>query len=152
MRGVMVLGMQREGLDSEYTVTSSSSYSKSSEIKAGSSEVRGFPGIGFSSCTAPTFGRVQGISNGGTNRVSGMCQNGMCTGTIPSMSTKTREAEVRSTYSLEVRGMCEVEFSLSEESSRARQDMSRVRYSECRNIHDTGTYILNETKSGMHEE
>ena len=41
---------------------------------------------------------------------------------------------------------------LSEESSRARQDTSRVRYSECGNIHDTGTYILDETKSGMHEE
>ena len=43
-------------------------------------------------------------------------------------------------------------FSLSEELSRARLDTSRVRYSECGNIHDTGTYILDETKSGMHEE
>ena len=38
----MVLGMRREGLDSEYTVTSSLSYSKSSEIKARNSEVGGF--------------------------------------------------------------------------------------------------------------
>ena len=49
-------------------VTSSSSYSKSLEIKAGNSEVRRVPGNGFSSCTAPTFSRVQGISNGGRNR------------------------------------------------------------------------------------
>ena len=106
----MVLGMRREGLDSEYTVTSSSSYSNSSEIKAGSSEVWRFPGIGFSSCTAPTFGRVQGISNRGMDRVSGMRWNGMCTGTIPSTSTKTREVEIRSTYSSEVRRMREVGF------------------------------------------
>ena len=126
------------GLIGFQSVTSNSSYSKSSEIKAGSSEVWRFPGIGFSSCAAPTFGCIQGISNRGTNRVSGMCWNGMCTGTILSMSTKTREAEVRSTYSSEVRGMREVGFSLSEESSRTRQDTSRVRYSECRKIHDTG--------------
>ena len=49
-------------------VTSSSSYSKSSEIKAGNSEVRRVPGNGFSSCAVPTFSRVQGISNGGRNR------------------------------------------------------------------------------------
>ena len=46
-------------------VTSSSSYSNSLEVKARSLEVWRFPGIGFSSCTAPTFSRVQGISNGG---------------------------------------------------------------------------------------
>ena len=46
-------------------VTSSSSYSISSEVKAGSSEVRRFPGIGFSSCAVPTFSHVQGILNGG---------------------------------------------------------------------------------------
>ena len=62
-----VLGMRREGLDSEYTVMSSSGYSSSLEVKAGNSEVWRFPGIGFSSCAAPTFSRVQGISNGGTN-------------------------------------------------------------------------------------
>ena len=48
-------------------VTSSSSYSKSPEIKARSSEVRRVPGNGFSSCAAPTFSRVQGISDGGRN-------------------------------------------------------------------------------------
>ena len=63
--GVTVLGMRREGLDSEYTVTSSSSYSNSSEVKAGSVEVWRFPGIGFSLCAVPTFGCVQGILNGG---------------------------------------------------------------------------------------
>ena len=63
--GVTVLGMQREGLDSEYTVMSSSSYSNSSEVKARSVEVQRFPGIGFSSCAVPTFGCIQGISNGG---------------------------------------------------------------------------------------
>ena len=63
--GVMVLGMRCEGLDSEYTVTSSSIYSNSLEVKARSVEVRRFPGIGFSSCAAPTFGCIQGISNGG---------------------------------------------------------------------------------------
>ena len=52
----------------EPCVTSSSSYSKSLEIKAGNSEVRRVPGNGFSSCAAPTFSRVQGISNGGRNR------------------------------------------------------------------------------------
>ena len=57
--------MRREGLDSEYTVTSSSGYSNSSEVKARNSEVRRFPGIGFSSCAVPTFSHVQGILSGG---------------------------------------------------------------------------------------
>ena len=48
-------------------VMSSSGYSSSLEVKAGSSEVRRFAGIGFSSCAAPTFSRIQGILNGGTN-------------------------------------------------------------------------------------
>ena len=56
-------------------VTSSSSYSKSSGIKAGNSEVRRVPGNGFSSCAAPTFSCVQGILNGGRNRFP------ECTGT-----------------------------------------------------------------------
>ena len=59
VRGVAVLGMRREGLDSEYTVTSSSSYPNSSEVKARSSEVQRFPGIGFSLCAVPTFSRIQ---------------------------------------------------------------------------------------------
>ena len=87
--------MRREGLDSEYTVTSSSSYSNSSEVKAGSSEVQRFPGIGFSSCAAPTFSRVQGISNRGMNEFPECAGMEMCTGMIPSTNTKTREAEVR---------------------------------------------------------
>ena len=64
-RGVMVLGMRHEGFDSEYTVTSSSSYSNSLEIKVRNLEVWRFPGNGFSSCAAPTFSHVQGISYGG---------------------------------------------------------------------------------------
>ena len=63
----MVLGMRHEGLDSEYTVTSSSSYSSSSEVKSRNSEVQKVPGNGFSSCAAPTSSRIQGISNGGQN-------------------------------------------------------------------------------------
>ena len=83
VRGVMVLGMRREGLDSEYTVTSSSSYSSSSEVKAGNSEVRRVPGNGFSSCAAPTFSRVQGISNGGRNGFPECVGTEICTGTVP---------------------------------------------------------------------
>ena len=49
------------------SVTSSSSYSSSSEVKAGNLEVQRVPGNGFSSCAAPPFSRVQGISNGGRN-------------------------------------------------------------------------------------
>ena len=52
-------------IDYIFYVTSSSGYSNSSEIKVGNSEVQRFPGIGFSSCAAPTFSRVQGISYGG---------------------------------------------------------------------------------------
>ena len=76
-RGVTVLGMQCEGLDSEYTVTSSSSYLNSLEVKAGNLEVWRFPGIGFSSCAAPTFSRVQGILYGGHESSSGTHQNGV---------------------------------------------------------------------------
>ena len=84
-----------EGISSTHgDVTSSSSYLSSLEVKAGSSEVQRFPGIGFSSCTAPTFSHVQGISNGGYEL---SFQNApewrMCTGTIPSTGAKTREAE-----------------------------------------------------------
>ena len=134
------------------TVTSSSSYSSSLEVKAGNSEVWRVPGNGFSSCAAPTFSCIQGISNRGTNEFPECTRMEMCTGMTPSTNMKMREVEIRSTYSSEVRGMHEVRFSSSEESSRARQDTSRVRYSECGNIHDMGTYILDETKSGMHEE
>ena len=79
------------GLD----VTSSSSYSSASEVKVGSLEVRRFPGIGFSSCAAPTFSHIQGISNGGYEL---SFQNALewrkCTRTIPSMSAKVRVMEV----------------------------------------------------------
>ena len=105
MRGVMVLGMRREGLDSEYTVTSSSSYSSSLEVKAGNSEVRRVPGNGFSSCAAPTFSRVQGISNGGRNGFPECVGMEICTGTIPNTRVKMRGTEVRSSCGSEVRRM-----------------------------------------------
>ena len=92
-------------------ITSSSGYSKSSEVKAGMSEVQRFPGIGFSSCAAPTFSRVQGILNGGHESSFWNAPKWrMCTGTNPSMSTKMREAEVWSSYSSEVCRMCEIEL------------------------------------------
>ena len=89
MRGVVVLGMQREGLDSEYTVMSSSSYSNSLEVKAGMSEVQRFPGIGASPCAAPTFSRVQGILNGGyESSFWNAPERRMCTRTILSTSVR----------------------------------------------------------------
>ena len=89
MRGVVVLGMQREGLDSEYTVTSSSSYSNSLEVKAGMSEVQRFPGIGASLCAAPTFSRVQGISNRGYElSFWNVLEQRMCTRMILSTSAR----------------------------------------------------------------
>ena len=60
-------------------VMSSSSYLNSSEVKVGSLEVRRFPGIGFSSCTAPTYSCIQDsrvFQMEVTNQVSGMRQNG----------------------------------------------------------------------------
>ena len=56
-----------------------------------------------------------------TNQVSGTHQNEKCTGMILSTSSKGREVEVQSLYSPEVPRMCEIEFALSEESSRARR-------------------------------
>ena len=64
-------------IDYIFYVTSSSGYSNSSEIKVGNLEVWRFPGIGFSSCAAPTFSCVQGISSGGYKSVSGTHQNGV---------------------------------------------------------------------------
>ena len=89
-------------------VMSSSGYSNSLEVRARSSEVQRFPGIGFSSCAVPTFSHVQGISNGG-HKLSfwDVPERRMHTGTILSTSAKGREAEVQSSYSSEVHGMCE---------------------------------------------
>ena len=133
-------------------VMSSSSYSKSPEIKAKNLEVQRVPGNGFSSCAAPTFSRIQGISNGGRNRFPEY------TGTesVPEQfRVQVRRREKRR-FGVHIVQRCAEcvgrDSALSEESNRARQDTSRVRYSECGNIHDTGTYILDETKSGMHEE
>ena len=103
-------------------VTSSSSYSSSSEVKVRSLEVWRFPGIGFSSCAALTFSCVQGILNGGYELgFRNTPEWRKCTGTILSMSVKMREAEVQSLYGSEVRGMRKIELALSEELSRARQ-------------------------------
>ena len=75
---------------------SSASYSSSSEVKVGSSEVRRFSGIGFSLCTAPTFSHIQGISNGGYKlSFQNTLEWRKCTGTIPSTSAKVRVMEVQ---------------------------------------------------------
>ena len=75
--GVMVLGMQCEGLDSEYTVTSSSSYLNSSEVKLEYWKCRSF--LEFASaCTlrlpsvASRVFRMEVM-----NRFSGMHWNGV---------------------------------------------------------------------------
>ena len=89
----------------------SSSYSNSSEVKAGMSEVRRLPRIGFSSCAVPTFSRVQGILNRGyKSSFWNVPEWRMHTRTIPSTSMKMREAEVQSSYSSEVCGMREIEL------------------------------------------
>ena len=75
------------------------------------SEVRRFPGIGFSLCAVPTFSRIQGILNGGyESSFQNAPERMIHTRTIMSTSMKTREAEVQSSYSLEVRGMCGTEL------------------------------------------
>ena len=90
---------------------SSSGYSNSSEVKARMSEVLRFPGIGFSSCTVPTFSCIQGILNGGYElSFWNALEQRMHTGIIPSTSTKMREVEVQSFYSSEVCRMCKIEL------------------------------------------
>ena len=85
-----------------HSVTSSASYLifgswKAARGKYRSTEVWKVPGIGFSSCTAPTFNHVQGISNGGYKlsfrRVPEWKKH---TGMILSMSARVREMEVQS--------------------------------------------------------
>ena len=68
-----------------------------------------------------------------------MLEQRMHTRMIPGTSTKTREAEVQSLYSLEVCGMHEIELAY-QKSQVERDNMGRVRvrYSECGNIHDMG--------------
>ena len=85
-------------------------YSSSLEVKAGSLEVRRFPGIGFSSCAAPTFSCVQGILNRDTNWVSGTRRNGEVYQNGSEYEYEDVEAEVQSSYSSEVRGMRRVEL------------------------------------------
>ena len=70
-----------------------------------------FPGIGFSLCAAPTFSHVQGILDGGyESSFQNALEQRMCTRMIQSTSTKSRETEVQSLYSLEVHGMHEIEL------------------------------------------
>ena len=102
------------------SVTSSSSYSSSSEVKTGNSEVRRVPGIGFSSCAAPTFSRVQGILNGGRNGFPECVGMEICTGMVLSTSTKMRGMEVRSSCGSEVHRMHRIE--LSYRKSRVERD------------------------------
>ena len=152
MRGVTVLGMRREGLDSEYTVTSSSSYLKSSEIKAGNSEVRRVPGNGFSSCAVPTFSRVQGISNGGRNRFPEFA--GM--ESVPEQfRVQVRRREKRRFGVRIVRRCAEcARKDLAHRKSQVERDKIRVEFDiqNAETYMTRGTYILDETKSGMHEE
>ena len=80
-----------------------SSYLSSSEVKAGSSEMWRFPGIGFSSCAVPTFSRLQGISNGGyESSFRNVPEQRKCARTNLSTSAKAGVMEV---LSLEFRGM-----------------------------------------------
>ena len=103
--------MRHEGLDSEYTVTSSSGYSNSSEVKVGMSEVQRFPGIGFARVLHLPSVVSRVFQTEVTIWVSRMHRKWrMCTGMIPSTSMKLREMEVQSLYSLEVCGMCETEL------------------------------------------
>ena len=56
-----------------------------------------FPGIGFSSCAAPTFDHVQGILNGGyESSFWKVPEWRKCTGMILSTSTKMSQMEVQS--------------------------------------------------------
>ena len=92
-------------------VMSSSSYSSSSEVKAGNSEVWRVPGNGFSSCAAPTFSHVQGISNRGQNGFPDCVGTEICTRTIPNTRVRARGTEVRSSCGSEVRRMRGIELS-----------------------------------------
>ena len=104
------------------------------------SEVRRFPGIGFSSCAAPTFSCGQAILNGGyESSFWNALEWRLCTRTILSMSAKSRETEVQSLYSSEVHRMHEIELALSEESSRTRQ--IRVEF----DIQNAETYMTRGT-------
>ena len=140
----MVLGMRREGLGSEYTVTSSSSYSSSSEVKAGNSEVQRVPGNDFSLCTAPTFSRIQGISNGGQN------------GDMYRNNSKYKSEDKRNG------GLEFVWFGgaqngrnrimVAEELSRTRRIRVGFDIQNAETYMTLGTYILDGNESGMHKE
>ena len=65
--------------------------------RARSSEMRRIPGIGFSSCAAPTFSHVQGISYGGYKLgFWNALEQRKCTEMILSTSAKVGETEVQS--------------------------------------------------------
>ena len=111
------------------------------KVKARSSEVRRFPGIGFSSCTAPTFSHVQGILSGGYE--SGFQNVLEWSSILEQFWVWVGRREKRRFRVVWSRGVwyARNRISLSEESSRSRR-MSQVRvwvrYSECGNIHDKG--------------
>ena len=86
-------------------------YTSSSEVKARNSEVRRVPGNGFSSCAAPTFSRIQGISYGGWNGFPECVGMEICTGTSPNTIEKRRGTEVQSSRDLEERGLHGTELS-----------------------------------------
>ena len=68
-----------------------------------------------------------------------MPEQRMYTRTITSTSVKSREMEVQSLYSSEVRGMREIELALLEESSRTRQIWVEF------NIQNVETYMTRGT-------
>ena len=142
VHGVMVLGMWHEGLDSEYTVTSSSSYLSSLEIKGqkfGSTKVSWnwlqLVRCAYLQSCPGYFERRYGLS------FRNALEQRMCTGTIPSTSTKMREAEVQSSYSSEVRGMRELE--LAYQKSWVEWDEIWVKFKF--NIQNVETYMTRGT-------
>ena len=77
-----------------------------------------------------------------------------CTGMVPSTSTKTWEVEVQSSYSSEVCRMHGIDLIIrtssdSEESSRTRWVWVEFNIQNAETYMTLGTYILEETKSGM---
>ena len=127
-----------------HTVTSSSSYSKSPEIKARSSEVRRVPGNGFSSCAAPTFSRIQGISNGGRN--GDMYQN--------DSEYKSEDERNGGSEFVWFGGAQNARnrVILVEESSRTRRIRVGFDIQNVETYMTLGTYILDGNESGMHKE
>ena len=94
----------------QFLVTSSSDYSSSSEVKAGSSEVGSF--LELASARALCLPSVASRVFQTEVQIEFPEHAGMekCTGMVPSTSTKVWEVEVQSSYSLEVCRMRGVEL------------------------------------------